>query len=99
MSNPSCNSVKNELDLISRQEAIGIIRNWLNFEGYSYGEKNVMKCAINELIDLPSVNTEKTGRCKRGFGNTSCTCSECGGNGEYIFKFCPHCGAKMEVEE
>lgn len=57
---PSYNGVKTELkpceDAISRQAAIGIIQNWLNFDsGYSVGEKNVMLCMINELRDLPSV--------------------------------------------
>lgn len=48
-------------DLISRQAAINIIKNWLfNDTGYSCGEKNVMKCTINELRDLPSF-TQKTG--------------------------------------
>ena len=47
-------------DAISRQTAIGIIQNWLNSDtGYSWGEKNVMLCTIDELSALPSVNTEK----------------------------------------
>ena len=51
-------------DLIERQAAINIIKNWLfNDTGYSLGEKNVMKCTIAELEDLPSVTPQqKTGR-------------------------------------
>jgi len=26
-------------------------------------------------------------------------CSECGGGGDKHFKYCPHCGAKMEGEK
>ena len=53
------------MDMISRQAAISIIENWLFCDtGYSWGEKNVMKCTISELEDLPSVNPQKTGMCK-----------------------------------
>ena len=53
-------------DAISRQAAIDIIQNWLDFDaGYSDGEKNVMGCAIDELKGLPSVRVaEKVGECK-----------------------------------
>ena len=88
-------------DAISRQAAIGIIQNWLNFDtGYSYGEKNVMKCAINELMDLPSVRVaEKTGRWIEDEYEMKVWCSKCGEEHEECSKYCPNCGAKMEVEE
>ena len=76
-------------DAISRQDAISIIQNWLNFDtGYSWGEKNVMKCAISELRDLPSVSTEKQNRCNQckyyeGVhnvqGHAPCSFLKCGG--------------------
>jgi len=84
-------------DLISRQAAIGIIQNWLKFEGYSWGEKNVMKCTIDELRNLPSVSTEKTGRWIHWASGDDC--SECGwSTGRYIptTKYCPNCGSQME---
>ena len=94
-------------DLIERQAAISIIQNWLNNDtGYSWGEKNVMKCAISELESLPSVTPQQnTGRwlplCdEEGFA-ISYFCSECDLPMETEEKttFCPACGVKMEVEE
>jgi len=57
-------------DAISRQAAIGVVHSWLNIEGYSWGEKNVMICTINELRDLPSVSTETTNRCEDAISRT-----------------------------
>ena len=57
---------------------------------------------VEYIEQLPPVTpAEKVGHWIRGFGNTSCTCSECHGNGESCYRFCPHCGSKMmqEVEE
>lgn len=91
-------------DCISRQAAIGIIQNWLNSDtGYSWGEKNVMKCTIDELRDLPPV----TSQTKIGHwidimvGDMQAqACDQCKtfyplaytGGGH---RFCPNCGAKM----
>lgn len=99
-------------DAISRQAVIGIIQNWLNSDtGYSCGEKNVMKCTIDELRNLPSVNTKKTGRwIAQDIHNchTNFKCSECGyihnfmhlyGEPTADYTYCPNCGAKMGVEE
>lgn len=91
-------------DCISRQAAIGIIQNWLGSDtGYSWGEKNVMLCTIDELRGLPSVSTEKTGRwINHSYYKDAYICSACntGGNMVYKdFKYCPNCGAKMEAEE
>ena len=99
-------------DAISRQAVISIIQNWLGSDtGYSWGEKNVMLCTIDELRNLPSVSTEKTGRwievdvrnC-----HAALKCSVCDRVikptftfGEYSYedikKFYPycHCGARM----
>ena len=96
-------------DAISRQAAIGIIQNWLNFEGYSWGEKNVMKCTISELMDLPSVTpSPKMGRWIEEFSGhlnkAYYKCSECGNelltSNINAYRYCNLCGAKMEgVEE
>ena len=101
-------------DAISRQAAISIIQNWLNNDtGYSWGEKNVMKCAISELEDLPSVTPQqKTGHwitkvksdLRGDMWPSNPKCSICGkepyySNTIYNYNFCPYCGAKMEVEK
>lgn len=92
-------------DAISRQAAIGIIQNWLDFDtGYSWGEKNVMLCAIDELKGLPSVSAEKTGRWiydrrRDWYGECKYECSECGMGSDVNFPYCMRCGAKMGVEE
>ena len=41
-------------DLIKRQDAIGKIKDWMKFIGYSHGERNVMECTIQMLEELPS---------------------------------------------
>lgn len=93
-------------DLIERSEAINIIKNWLfNDTGYSWGEKNVMKCTIAELEDLPPV-TQKTGRWIESNGVGLFICSECTEPvypmptcmGKPLMKYCPNCGAKMQEE-
>lgn len=82
-------------DAISRQAAIGIIQNWLNFDtGYSWGEKNVMKCAISELRDLPPVSTEKTGRwIDTGSGQECSECGEIQYGYDSFRKYCANCGS------
>lgn len=41
-------------DLIKRQDAIGKIKDWMKFIGYSHSERNVMLCTIQMLEELPS---------------------------------------------
>ena len=47
-----------EQDLINRQQAIDRIRMWLEYDGYSEGERNVMGCTIQMLEQLPSAETD-----------------------------------------
>ena len=62
--------------------------------------------AREEIKNLPSVSTEKTGRWKRrivdsGY-NADWSCSCCGYKvkTDFVnFKYCPNCGARMEVED
>lgn len=42
------------MDLIDRQQAIGKIKDWMKFIGYSHGERNVMERTIQMLEELPS---------------------------------------------
>ena len=91
-------------DCISRQAAIGIIQNWLDYNiGYSCGEKIVMLCTIGELKDLPSVSAEKTGRWIESNGVGMFICSVCNNSfypmptclGKPLMKYCPNCGCRM----
>lgn len=50
-------------DLIKRQDAIGKIKDWMKFIGYSHSERNVMECTIQMLEELPSAEPEII-RCK-----------------------------------
>lgn len=45
-------------DLIKRQDAIGKIKDWMKFIGYSHSERNVMECTIQMLEELPSAQPE-----------------------------------------
>lgn len=42
-------------DLIKRQDAIGKVKDWMKFIGYSHSERNVMECTIQMLEELPSM--------------------------------------------
>lgn len=43
-------------------------------------------------------SAENKGHWKVGFGNTWCSCSECGGNGSTNWSYCPWCGSDMRGE-
>lgn len=98
-------------DAISRHAAIEIIKNWIDHDmGYSWEEKNIMRCAIVELENLPPVSVaEKTGRWipVKGYEGLLCKCSNCCKDGERYkhrthqskTNFCPDCGAKMVESE
>ena len=78
-------------DLINREEAIEAIDNALYdifAEPKGLGEEILNK--------LPSV--EKTGYWYDK-GSLSCRCSECGCKSPQEFKYCPNCGARMEVSD
>ena len=53
---------------------------------------------FTKITKLPPVAPKQNtpvGKWVRGFGNTSCTCSECHGNGESNYRYCQWCGVKM----
>lgn len=97
-------------DLISRQDAIDLIKKWSG--GYEYIETET-ESAIKELCEMPSAQPErKTGKWIKtpefcgddvsGFIDNHFMCSECKKEAEiniwgfYILsEFCPHCGARM----
>lgn len=82
-----------------------ISREWLKtaIHNFYYGLKHTpTEEDIQAYIDAaPSVSTEKAGRWEKlsvGYG-----CSECSlctnKHGIEFYRYCPNCGAKMEVEE
>ena len=98
-------------DLISRQAAIDALDEYfgriakLKRRGLNNGEKAISLDAVGAIKQLPPIQP------KRGkwisadaiFGGVPFYCSECGENtwdtviGKPRWKFCPMCGAKMEV--
>ena len=69
-------------DAISRHAAIEIIQGWLDHDmGYSWEEKNIMRCAIVELENLPSVNQQESKYCDRNIciknEYNGISCDEC----------------------
>ena len=51
------------MDLIDRQSAIDKFEPWLKVEGYSEGERNMLKAVLYELTVMPSAQPEII-RCK-----------------------------------
>lgn len=92
-------------DLISRQDAIGKIKDWMKFVGYRHIERNVMECTIQMLEELPSAEPkQKTGKWIHDgkdfpHGNDWIHCSVCGKRGINVpadlTNYCPNCGADM----
>ena len=86
-------------DAISRQAAIDTCLN-IYFNGYK--EKDL----LHDIKNLPSVNPQpKTGHWIKTISENGITsavrCSKCGfeDNRYMLFRYCPNCGIKMEVEE
>lgn len=46
-------------DLIDRQAALAKFEPWLNVDGYSEGERNMLKSVLYELKVMPSVNVHE----------------------------------------
>jgi hypothetical protein len=86
-------------DCVSRQEIEDAIANTIvNGESLGYG------LAWDILYDLPPVTPQpKIGRwaiLKDEYGDiVDAVCSCCDEHGNHEWTFCPHCGARMEVED
>lgn len=80
------------MDLISRQAVLDLVND--------YG------ICIQKIVDLPSVNPQKTGRWIESNGVGMFVCSVCRDSfypmptcmGKPLMKYCPNCGAKMKEE-
>lgn len=95
-------------DLIKRQDAIDSIQPWIDGYGYNESERNIMRCCIQAIADVPSA--QKKGKWEwvqydsiSELGDWYC--SEC----EFMpaafnlakkhLNYCPSCGAYMRGEE
>ena len=92
-------------DTISRQAVLDKFEPWLKVKDYNDGELNMLKAILYEIRFMPSARSE-TGKwisADAMFHGVPFYCSECGENtrdtvmGKPRWKFCPMCGAKMEV--
>ena len=83
-------------DYISRQAAIDKFEPWLKVEGYSEGERNMLKAILYELRLMPTADVAPVvhGRWKR-VGDTAWECSACGCISCCKGAYCPDCGASM----
>lgn len=96
-------------DLIDRQAALDTFGPWLNVEGYSEGELNMLRAVLYELKTLPTAQPEQ----KKGHwieiqapdsdGNGLYECSICHRGEVHVpiveVPFCWHCGADMTEGE
>ena len=95
-------------DLISKQTVLDTISE-LNAISFYEAQEDSKECyyEIRQAIkDLSSVKQKpQTGHWVKTIGENGITsavrCSECGfeDNRYMLFRYCPNCGAKMEVEE
>lgn len=99
---PSYNSVKSELDLISREATLEAFADYVA-HGMSMNDYDALEDIV---IHMPSVSTKKTGRwemCEDADGLYG-ICSVCGVDADFrhygiAYKWCPNCGAKMVESE
>lgn len=88
--NPNRSEIKQKCDRINSLASV-----------LPYAPHREIQELLCEIMDMSSVNTEKTGHWEKlsvGYG-----CSECSlctnKHGIEFYRYCPNCGAKMEMEE
>lgn len=86
-------------DCISRQALLDKFEPWLKVKDYNDGELNMLKAVLYEIRFMRPAQPElKKGKWIRN--GWAITCSECGYDMPYtVRRFCPNCGAEMEVTE
>ena len=61
--------------------------------------KNFYPALVASAIkNTPTVDMVEVIHGEWGFDGTGWTCSECDSYGTDLYKYCPHCGAKMDGE-
>lgn len=93
-------------DLISRQDTLKRLCEKCT-EGYEKAVCGARKCTEYQVIeDMPSADRPtgkwidmSNGRAIRTPWWESGKCDQCGKYGSKTWDYCPHCGAKMEVED
>ena len=98
-------------DLISRQIAQKLFGKALTYQEQqgklTWTTSEVKQWVADFIEDLPSAQPQRTGKWipqdhnKRAGNISTCVyyypiCSKCGKVGNETYKYCPHCGAKME---
>ena len=92
----------NTLDCISRKAAIDKFKPWLKVEGYSPGEKNMLKAVLYELHCMPPTKPKRE-KTRFVYENGKIICERCGNEMRLIEQsgfliFCPSCGAEREMK-
>ena len=92
----------NTLDCISRKAAIDKFKPWLKVEGYSPGEKNMLKAVLYELHCMPPTKLKRK-KARFVYENGKLICERCGNEMRLIEQsgdliFCPNCGAEREMK-
>ena len=92
----------NTLDCISRKAAIDKFEPWLKVEGYSHGEKNMLKAVLYELHCMPQIKPKRE-KTRFVYKSGKWICEICGNEIRQIdqsgfFIFCPSCGAEVEMK-
>ena len=92
----------NTLDCISRKAAIDKFKPWLKVEGYSPGEKNMLKAVLYELHCMPPTKPKRE-KTRFVYENGKLIWERCGHQMRLIEQsgfliFCPSCGAEREMK-
>ena len=92
------------MDLIDRQAAIDVVKEELTAREHSqlfniWTTAEVRFFVVEAILKQIPTAKPKTGRWIKmsdSYGTYHC-CSRCGREGTRMWKYCPHCGTKMEV--
>jgi len=80
-------------------EAINILKQYVDYDNPDVPDFYTMEEAIKVIIEALE-QEPKTGYWIDNKARTNlCNCSECGALSKAYSKYCPNCGAKMEVTE
>ena len=89
------------MDLIDKQSAINKFEPWLKVEGYSEGERNMLKAVIYELRVMPPAQPETATVTRGRTKGETILWYECDACGETVGEndnYCSNCGRKLKHE-